>query len=319
MKTIAYLLPYFLNGTGKWPDYIDWYLASCRRNETIDFYIFTDDHSLEQWEKVQNLHFVYMTFQECVNLVQEKVGPVKITKPYKMCDMRPVYFKIFEEWVSGYDFWAFGDCDTILGDLRSVFTDEFLEKYDRFQVLGNLQIIRNIDEVNQHYLLERPEWSLHKDFTWEQVRNTEENLAFDEWEGVPLLVRENEKRIFWTRENFINIYQPRKCKKMMDNTVQENSFFQYWLWEDGKIFHVNSLTGKKKERLYIHLPERKMKVIPYEEEDRVCLTVNSEFKKEVRLKDTYGGWDFIRIYTKKIVTYLAWHIKHPRGKSKAEA
>ena len=47
-----------------------------------------------------------------------------------------------------------------------------------------------------------------------------------------------------------------KYKKMLDNTVQENTLFQYWKWENGKIYHVDKLTGRKKERLYIHFSNR---------------------------------------------------------------
>ena len=98
-----------------------------------------------------------MTFEECVDIIHKKIGDVKIKKPYKLCDMRPVFFVIFEEWIKGYDFWAFGDCDLIFGDIRSYFPDKILDQYDRLQVLGNFQLIRNTKEANEQYLLSRPE------------------------------------------------------------------------------------------------------------------------------------------------------------------
>ena len=319
MYRIAHILAYFLNGTGKWPDYIDWYMASCRANSTIDFFIFTDDHSLEKWEDTPNIHIVYMTFSEVVERIHDRVGQVKITKPYKLCDMRPVFWKIFGEWIEGYDFWAFGDCDLILGNLRKVFTKELLEQYDRFQVLGNLQIIRNTKEVKEQYLLPRPEWSRNGDFTWEKVCSTEENLGFDEWNGMPMLARENGIRVFWTRENFVNIYQPEKgYKKMIDNTVQHNTLFQYWKWENGGIYHINKLTGKKKEYLYIHFSNRKLKTIPYQGQKNIYISANSEIKDHIRWKDTYCGKDFFVVYARKIKEYIRWHLAHPHGKDRSE-
>ncbi len=311
MYTIAHILPYFLNGTGKWPEYIDWYMASCKANNTIDFYIFTDDHSLEKWEKEDNITIIYMTFEQCIQRIHEKLGEVNISRPYKMCDLRHAYFEIFEEWIKGYDFWAFGDCDLIFGNIREFFPDNFLDQYDRFQVLGNLQIIRNTEEVNKQYLLNRPEGSPHKDLIWENVKKCESNCMFDEWDGVPLLVRENGKRIYWTRENFANMYQPTRYKKMIDNTVQENTLFQYWKWENGRIYHVDALLGKEKPRLYIHMSARKMKTVPYNGEQKVYLTVNSEIKLSIqRWKDSYCGFEFFKVYFKKICIWITWHVKH---------
>ena len=319
MYRIAHILAYFLNGTGHWPDYIDWYMASCRANGTIDFFIFTDDHSLEKWEETPNIHIVYMSFDECVKRIHEKMGPVNITKPYKLCDMKPVYGHIFSEWIEGYDFWAFGDCDLIFGDLRKTFTDAFLDQYDWFQILGNLEIIRNTEEVGQYYLLKRPEWSKHREFIWENIIREEENQAFDEQNGLPMILRENEKKIYWNRENFVNIYQPEKgYKKMIDNTVQHNTLFQYWKWENGSIYHINGLTGKKKEYLYIHFSNRKLKTIPYEEQKELYITVNSELKGSIRRKDTFAGGDFVKVYTKKIREYIKWHLTHLHGKDRSE-
>ena len=318
MYRIAHILAYFLDGKGKWPEYIDWFMASCKANSTIDFYIFTDDHSLEKWEQTPNIFINYMTFGECVDRIHEKLGEVNIQNTRKLCDLKPVYGNIFEEWIEGYDFWAFGDCDLILGDLRRVFTDDFLDQYDWFQTLGNLQIIRNTDEVKHYYLLKRPEWSWHRDFIWENVRK-QGHTSFDEWDGLPLILRENGKRIYWTRENFANIFQEKQgYKKMIDYTIRENSLFQYWKWENGELYHVNALTGKKKPRLYIHFSGRKLKTIPYTGQNEVYLTVNSAFSESIRFRDTFSGKDYFKAYWIKIRAYLHWHLTHLKGRNPAE-
>ena len=319
MYSIAYTIAYFLDGKGHWPDYIDWFMASCKANKTIDFYIFTDDHSLEKWENTPNINIIYMTFAECIELIKSRMGEVKINTPYKLNDMKPVYIKVFNKWLDKYDFWAYGDCDQIFGDIRKTFTDEFLDKYDWFQILGNFQIVRNTAEVNDYYLLERPEWSHHRDFVWNNVRQTETNTAFDEQTGMPLLVRENGKRIFWTRENFVNIYQKDKgYNKMIDNTVQHNTLFQYWKWDNGNFYHVDKLTGKKTEYLYIHFSNRKMETIPYTGQSSIFITPNSKIKDTVHWTDTFTGKDFFVAYFKKIKEYLRWHLTHPHGKDRTE-
>ncbi|MBR3735457.1 MAG: hypothetical protein IKN07_06225, partial [Lachnospiraceae bacterium] len=82
------------------------------------------------------------------------------------------------------------------------------------------------------------------------------------------------------------------------------TLFQYWKWENGSIYHVNGLTGKKKEYLYIHFSNRKLKTIPYEEQKELYITVNSELKGGIRRKDTFAGGDFVKVYTKKIREYI---------------
>ena len=320
MYSMAYAIAYFLDGKGHWPSYIDWFMASCKANKTIDFYIFTDDHSLEKWEKTPNIYLVYMTFEECKARICEKLGQdVKIGKPYKLCDMKPVYRKVFSEWLEKYDFRAYGDCDQIFGNIRKTFTDEFLDQYDWFQILGNLEIIRNTDEVNNYYLMERPEWSQHREHVWRNVIQNENNTSFCEQSGLPLLIRENGKKIYWNRENIANIYQEDKgYTKMIDNTVQHNRLFQYWIWENGSVYHVDKLTGKRTEYIYIHFSNRKIKAIPYKGQKSAFITVNSEITDTLRWQDTFTGKDFFVAYAKKIKEYIHWHLTHPHGKDRSE-
>ncbi|MCR5727935.1 MAG: hypothetical protein K6G24_10760 [Lachnospiraceae bacterium] len=319
MYSIAYTIAYFLDGKGHWPSYIDWFMASCKANKSVDFYIFTDDHSLDKWENIPNINIVHMSFKDCINLIRNKLGDVRINTPYKLNDMKPAYRKIFNEWLEKYDFWAYGDCDLIFGNIRNFFSDGFLDKYDWFQILGNLQIIRNTEEVNNYYLLDRPEWSHHREHIWKNVINTEANTAFDEQTGMPMLIRENGKKIFWTRENFVNIYQEDKgYKKMIDNTVQHNTLFQYWKWENGSFYHIDKFTGKKTEYLYIHFSNRKINAIPYTGQQSAFITANAKITDTLRLADTFTGKDFFVAYAKKIKEYIRWHVTHPHGKDRSE-
>lgn len=315
---INMILPYFLNGKGAWPEYIDWHLASCKANETIDYYIFTDDHSIDKWNAISNIHIVNMSFDECINLIHSKLGDVKIDTPYKMCDYRPAYGVIFEDYIKGCDFWGFYDCDLIYGNMRHYFTDELLEQYDKFMILGHTQLYRNSEEANHFYCLKRPDDSKYKDYTWEQVSGTTKHFGYDEWSGAPQLIRENGKRIYWEREIFSNIYQPVMYKKVFDKNVGFNKPFQVWLWEDGALYHVDTFTKKKRERMYIHLTHRKMKFVPYNNQTRAYITQKSEIKESLSFGDGYTGFEFIKIYTKKIFIWIGWHLTHLKGKKSWE-
>lgn len=323
MYSISIILPYFINGKGEWPEYIDWYFASCKANDTIDFFVFTDDKSISRWETVKNIHIFYMTFQDCCNLIKRKLGDVKISKPYKLCDYRPAYGVIFEDWIKEYDYWGWCDCDLLFGDIRKFFPDEVLTKYDKFMILGHLQLSKNNEEVNHYFCLKRPADSKYKDYTWEIVSQDEGHYGWDEWSGAPQLVRENGKSILWERETFSNIYQPIKngkhlYDKILDKNVGANRPFQVWQWKDGGIYHIDILTKKRTPKLYIHLTERKMKVIPYTSQNEIYITENSEFKDKISFRDTIAGWDFIRLFTKKVFIWVKWHLTHLKGKKSWE-
>lgn len=318
MKSIRMILPYFLNGKGAWPDYVDWHFASCKANPTVDFLIFTDDHSIDKWEELPNITIVHMTFQECIDLLHAKLGDVKIDSPYKLCDYRPAYGVIFEDYLQGYDFWGFYDCDLIYGNIRNYFTEELLEKYDKLLMLGHTQIYRNTEEANHFYCMKRPEDSKYKDYTWEQVSSTPKHFGYDEWSGAPQLIRENGKRIYWEREIFSNIYEPSKYKTVLDKNVSFNRPFQYWHWENGGLYHVDALTKKKRERMYIHLTQRKMKFEPYAGQTSVYVTQKSEIKEKISFADSFTGFGFVRMFTKKVIDWVGWHVTHLTGKKSWE-
>ena len=314
MHTISMILAYFLCNKGSWPEYIDWHLASCEANDTVDFFIFTDDRSLSKWENVKNIHFIYMSFEECVKLMKQKLGDVQIDTPYKMCDYKPAYGVIFEDYISKYDFWGHYDCDLIYGNIRHYFTKEKLDNYDKLMILGHTSIYRNNDEAKHFYCLERPKDSKYKDYTWKKVSSSTEHFGYDEWSGVPQLVRENGKKILWDRESFVNTYEQKVYKKVFDKNVKFNKPFQVWHWKEGSLYHKDTFTGKERERFYIHLTQRKMKVKDYVGQKEVYITQKSEIKDSLSFGDGFAGIEFVMLFGKKIFQWMIWKLTHLSGK-----
>lgn len=67
-----------------------------------------------------NVRLCYMTIKEIEILATKKFGiPTKIEYPYKLCDYKPAYGLLFEEILTGYDFWAQTDIDVIFGEIRA--------------------------------------------------------------------------------------------------------------------------------------------------------------------------------------------------------
>lgn len=101
--------------------------------------------------------------------------------PYKLCDYRPMYGLIFEDYLNGYQYWGHCDNDLIFGCITNFVSDEQLERYDRIFTRGHLTIYRNIDEVNRFFQKD----SICKDLpSWHKVVSSSTGYVFDEWLGT---------------------------------------------------------------------------------------------------------------------------------------
>lgn len=102
MKSIVYIVLYF----GKFPSIFPLWLNSCRNNPTIDWLIFTDDHSCFNYP--QNVRVEYTTFENIQARFKKHFDyPVVLHKPYKLCDYRICYGAVFQDFIKNYDFGDF--------------------------------------------------------------------------------------------------------------------------------------------------------------------------------------------------------------------
>ena len=92
---VTFLIPYF----GKLPNYFDLFLKSCKYNGGgYRWIVFTDDKTIHNWP--DNVSCVFMTFDELKERIQSKFDfEIKITEPHKLCDYKPAYGYIFEEYL----------------------------------------------------------------------------------------------------------------------------------------------------------------------------------------------------------------------------
>jgi hypothetical protein len=114
MNRFAIIIPYF----GKFKPSISLFLESCNRNPDVDWHIFTDCPVPENVELKENIKWHAATLDYVSGLIREKLGwTVSLTRPYKLCDLKPFYGLLFEEYLTGYEYWGFGDTDVIYGHL----------------------------------------------------------------------------------------------------------------------------------------------------------------------------------------------------------
>ncbi len=142
---ITLLIPYF----GEWPSYFNVYLEGCNHNKWLNIIFFTNCKTPENHPN--NITFIPHSLETLSVLINKKLNlSINLTYPYKLCDFKPCYGKIFEEYIKDSDYWGYGDIDLIYGDLKSNVLNRIQIGYDvlshRMEILsGSLCIIKNTD------------------------------------------------------------------------------------------------------------------------------------------------------------------------------
>jgi len=146
---LALVITYF----GKLPAYFRYFLQSCSYNTTIDFIIFTDAN-YRCYQQYDNVVFIPSNLKNINELASGKFGlPVNIKFAYKLCDLKPMYGLIYEDYLRHYSHWGYCDIDIIFGNLAKCITSDLLHKYDIVSshsqyMSGAFSIYRNTPEVS---------------------------------------------------------------------------------------------------------------------------------------------------------------------------
>ncbi len=235
LPTIAILMPYF----GKWPFWIELFIESCRKNPTIDWYFLSDCGKLDSFP--ENIKYQEMSFQEYNALVSSRLSIYfNPDNAYKICDIRPAFGLIHENLIKGYDFWGFGDLDLVYGDLRTLYTSEYLAQYDLYsnhatRVSGHLCLIRNTESM-RHMFRKIP--------NWKEKFSNQSHMAIDERAFSKIFVKHKNlpsqlKGLLSyiyplsRKSNFIESYTtPNGCIAWRDGSY---NFPKRWFWKDGLI------------------------------------------------------------------------------------
>lgn len=146
LAKICLILPYF----GKLPSNWGGWLDSCADNLSIDFLVITDQIVEDAPKNVHIIQMEWHTICERLKTFFKKLGynRLYIDLPYKLCDYRPAYGAFFQEYISGYDYWGYIDCDLIWGNIRKFLNNIHFDHYDRIYRCGHLSIYRNLPEIN---------------------------------------------------------------------------------------------------------------------------------------------------------------------------
>jgi len=148
------ILPYF----GSFGSWFPLYLHSLANQHTLDLLLLSD---AEPSALPPNARRVEMTFGQLRELATARLGTaVRLHRTRNICDLKPAYGMIFEEFTQGYEYWAFGDEDVLYGDLDRMLAPHLDGTADlvvpgtnssRMQgsTQGHLTVLRNVPRTNE--------------------------------------------------------------------------------------------------------------------------------------------------------------------------
>jgi hypothetical protein len=234
VNSILFIIPYF----GKWPVWFEAHLLSIAKNPTIDWVFFTD---CELPQNVPaNVRFVPMaiaTFNERVNKVLEVEVPLSARK---ICDLRPAFGTIFQEYIQDYDFWGFCDVDIIWGNIRKFVTANLLDEYDvisslEYMVSGHFTLFKNLEKNNFLY---------QNDPAYKTVFSDPKHFRYDEiglTEIITALGQAGKIKVFWDEHILRN---------GIKSEVHQEYFLDRWLFKRGAVYDL--FDSNQKEYMYLH-------------------------------------------------------------------
>lgn len=256
MASIVFIVPYF----GYFPKTFPVWLKSVSYNPDIDVLIITDDK--RSFDYPSNVRVVYMSFEECRSLFQSKYDfPLALDRPYKLCDFKPTYGYVFSEYIKDYEFWAFGDIDTIWGNLRSFITDDLLSRYDRLFDLGHFALTRNTEQCN-HVYEQKVEGLLY----YKDVLSTPQSMYFDECHmgtGSTYIWDSIHKDRFYKERPFDDISPCRYNRhNFWISNHHDKSKHVIYKFVKGRLYrlYIDGLLQIEEESMYIHLMQRGMSI-----------------------------------------------------------
>lgn len=291
-KSIALLLPYF----GKLPNYFQLWLDSAENNEDFTFLLLTDD-DVFKYHIPENVIIQRMTLDDVRHRVSRILNyKFELSRAYKICDYRPLYGLIFEDYINGFDFWGHCDPDIIWGCLCNYINDNILENFDKIYISGHLSIIRNEKRINYLPLKESKDCWIHS----RHVYTSKYSAHYDE---SPLIINNYIK-------NGVRIFSKIDCadvlylnKNFIIKTNKGKLPVCYFVYEHGRIYGYNEKKERIDEYSYLHLQKRTMMDLREKPGDKDYVIVPNMFinmsniAKDVK-EYSYGDKDYLNFQKK---------------------
>ena len=173
--------------------------------------------------------------------------------PYKLCDYKPAYGVIFEEYLKDVDFWGFCDVDLILGRIFDLLSAEKIAQSERVLTQGHLTFYKNTERMNQ--MFEKP---VPGGIGFRQAIRIPEPCFFDEI-FMPVICK-REGVVQYGDNIFADILPKYGDFVIAPLCAVKNEPGQTFYWENGGLYRMynNGMKMVQEELMYIHLQKRPM-------------------------------------------------------------
>jgi len=301
--SIAVVIPYF----GQWEEWVDLFFETVRRNDTIDFVLFTDCDTTGI--SAPNVRVHAMSIEQYVELVNERIG-VRFTpaNAYKLCDLRPLFGHIHEAEFRGYDFYGWCDVDLLFGDVRQFYTDAVLSRYDvlsthEHRISGHFALFRNNRRNRRMYrhiyawqdALERTEFvgidehGITNAYLMTVFDRFNEKFGMNVANPLTRALAHRRRRRLFMKEQYTTPFLPRPWLDGSRDSAQPDE----WYYRDG---HITNNRDGDREFIYIHFMNFKSSrwrhdgtPAPWESLDHVCGATAQDMKRGIVINAS-GIW-----------------------------
>lgn len=263
MKKCCFIIPYF----GTLPNYFPLFLKSCRYNPDFNWLLITNDET--PYDYPCNFRKISMSFSELQSLVQSKFDfPISLDRPYKLCDYKPAYGYIFENYLKDYKCWGHCDVDTIMGKISDFVTEEMLRTYDKLFCLGHFIIYKNTRENCRLFMSK-----YNGEYLYKKVFSSPNILVFDEellnCNNINQIFLQKGKKVFQEDyslnfsifyKNFLRVKFCGVENGYRNAYLVETPRTSICVWSDGKICRYLKEGDNLicEEYMYMHLQQRRM-------------------------------------------------------------
>lgn len=251
-NSVAVVIPYF----GKLPNYFNLWMNSVKYNSDIDVIFLTDISEPKQIPS--NLIWKNISFNDVKKRAQKLVDfNISLPDPYKLTDFKPAYGEMFADYLRQYDWWGFGDIDTIWGNLNPILEQINSKMFDKVLSLGHLTFLKNSKKINSLYKIKAKHF-----WNYKNAFSTKKCLHFDEGGGFSFIAKAEKYRVYDeapSNMNFADIIPNYSGFLLAYSNYKKPYIFS---WTDGvlKGYWVANNKIFSKEFTYLHLQKRNMKL-----------------------------------------------------------
>jgi len=253
-KQIAFVVTYF----GELPFYFPAFQISCSYNPHIQWLIFTDCDAPK--DLPANITFINISIGDFNTLATQKLGyEIQIVSDflYKICDFKPAFGVIYEDYLREYSFWGHCDIDIVWGKIDHFVDSKILHEYDIItsrpgRISGHFGLYRNTDKINSVFIAMPVTENLLKQFTTcERLDEVHFTNYLRELVGYNFLSR---MKMPWHKKSFRPRVYWHKVLTTAGKHQRELSANpeKYFKWKQGNVYHTDG-----SEMMYLHFHKLK--------------------------------------------------------------